>query len=59
MEGGSNTKLKIGDRVFIKATVSDVPREGENMYRLITDEEGSVVWCSLDELIKRMKGEQV
>lgn len=44
--------LHIGDTVYIRATVSDLPNEYSNMYRIVTKNEGTVIWCTGDELAK-------
>lgn len=41
----SHPGIQEGDVVFVKATVNRIPKNGTNLYRLITADEGSVLWC--------------
>lgn len=46
-------RLHIGDVVYIRGRVSDVPNQyNGSMYRIVTDAENTVVWCKEEELAK-------
>lgn len=46
----SHPDIQEGDVIFVKATVNQVPENGTNLYRLITAVEGTVLWCTKEEI---------
>ena len=42
-----------GEKVYIKAIVTDAPRGDRTLYRLETESEGAVVWCFPEEVTGR------
>lgn len=46
------TEIDVGDTVYIKATVTRIPGERSNLYRLITSGEGTVIWCTPEEIVE-------
>lgn len=51
----SHPDIQEGDVVFVKATVNRIPKKGTNLYRLITADEGSVLWCTREEIFTKDK----
>ena len=49
---GRETEIDVGDTVYIKATVTRIPGERSNLYRLITSGEGTVIWCTPEEIVE-------
>lgn len=49
---GRKTEIDVGDTVYIKATVTRIPGERSNLYRLITSGEGTVIWCTPEEIVE-------
>ena len=47
-----HTEIDVGDTVYIKATVTRIPGERSNLYRLITSGEGTVIWCTPEEIVE-------
>jgi hypothetical protein len=45
--------MKKGDAVYIKGTVTHAPQGDRTLYRVVTESEGSIVWCTPDEVVPR------
>lgn len=46
-------EIKTGELVYIKAVVSKPPEDDRTLYRVVTEQEGTVVWATADEIERR------
>lgn len=44
------SEFKEGDTVLIRATVTKAPAGDRTLYRVVTENEGTIIWCTPDEI---------